>query len=135
MFLTMKFANGVLGSLHVSWLDPCKVRKITVIGNKKMLLFDDLNTLEPIRLFDKGVEYPKDYGNYGEFQHILRDGDILVPKIKLSEPLKNECAAFLKSIETSSAPVSNGEFGKDIVRVLAAAQESLKNNGVFTEVS
>ena len=134
VFLTMKFAEGILGSLHVSWLDPCKVRKITVIGDKKMLLFDDLNTLEPIRLFDKGVESPKEYGSYGEFQHILRDGDILVPKIKMSEPLKSECAAFLKCIETGNAPVSDGQFGKDVVRVLSAAQASLQNNGVFTEV-
>jgi len=135
VFLTLKFPGGILGNVHVSWLDPCKTRKITVIGNKKMLLFDDLNPLEPIKLFDKGVEYPKDYGSYGEFQHILRDGDILIPKIKLSEPLKNECAAFIESITRKKNPLSDGEFGKKVVKVLCAAQRSLDKDGVLVEVS
>ena len=135
VFITLRFPGGILGNIHVSWLDPCKVRRVTVIGNKKMLLFDDLNTLEPIRIFDKGVESPGEYGSYGDFQHILRDGDILIPKIKLTEPLKNECAAFLEAIRSGKPPLSDGELGRRVVSVLSAAQSSLENNGVFTEVA
>jgi predicted dehydrogenase len=134
IFLTLRFPDGIIGNIHVSWLAPCKVRKITVIGDKKMVLFDDLNSLEPIKLFDKGVEFPKDYGNYGDFRHILRDGDILIPKIKLTEPLKNECAAFINAVTKKEKPLSDGELGLQVVKVLSAAQRSLKNNGLFTEV-
>lgn len=134
VFLTLKFPGGIIGNIHVSWLDPCKVRKITVIGDKKMLLFDDLNALEPIRIFDKGVEYPKEYGNYGDFRHILRDGDILIPKIKLTEPLRNECAAFIKAMDCLETPLSDGVLGEKVVKVLSAAQNSLENNGALTGV-
>jgi predicted dehydrogenase len=134
IFLTLRFPDGTIGNIHVSWLDPCKVRKITVIGDKKMILFDDLNSLEPIKLFDKGVEFPKEYGSYGDFRHILRDGDILIPKIKLTEPLKNECAAFIDAVDKNEKPLSDGELGLQVVKVLFAAQASLKNNGILTEV-
>lgn len=135
VFVTLKFPGGAIGNVHVSWLDPCKVRKFTVIGNKKMLVFDDLNTMEPIRIFDKGAEYTKKYDSYGEFHLVLRDGDILIPKVKLSEPLKNECMAFVEAVRSRKKPLSDGELGLKVVKVLVAAQKSLESNGISVKVN
>jgi predicted dehydrogenase len=135
VFLHLTFPSGVIGNIHVSWLDPCKVRRLTVIGDAKMLLFDDMNPLEPIRIFDKGVERRKRYDTFGEFQMVLRDGDILIPKVPLSEPLKNECAAFLEALRTREAIPSDGRFGHRVVRVLAAAETSLAQGGRPVEVA
>jgi len=129
VFLTLTFPNGLIGHIHVSWLEPCKIRKLTLIGDKKMVVFDDINQLEPIRIYDKGVVKEKRYDTFGEFQLILRDGDVVIPKIALSEPLKNECSEFIEAIENKKTPLSNGEFGLRVVKVLFAAQKSLKNCG------
>lgn len=135
VFVSLRFPGGAIGNIHVSWLDPCKVRRLTVIGDGKMLLFDDMATLEPIRIYDKGVERGKRYDSFGEFQLVLRDGDILIPKVTMSEPLRNECAAFLEAVRTGSPPLSDGAFGLDVVRVLDAAQRSLDAGGAVVEVS
>jgi predicted dehydrogenase len=129
VFLTMKFPDNVVGNIHVSWLEPCKVRTLTLIGENKMVVFDDINQLEPIRIYDKGVTKEKRYDTFGEFQLILRDGNVLIPKISLSEPLKNECSEFLKAVRGKGKPVSDGEFGVKVVKVLCAAQRSLKRDG------
>ena len=134
VFVSLRFASGVIGNIHVSWLDPCKVRKLTVIGDRKMLLFNDLESMEPIRIFDKGVEQGKHHDTFGEFHFILRDGDILIPRIALAEPLKGECAAFLEAIRDGQPPVSDGRFGLEVVRVLAAIQDSLDQGGLPTAV-
>lgn len=128
-FLTLRFPGNIIGNIHVSWLEPCKVRKITLIGDKKMVVFDDIDQLEPIKIYDKGVIKEKRYENFGEFQLILRDGDVLVPKIRLSEPLKNECAEFIEAVKNGSGTLSDGIFGQNVVKVLCAAQKSLKHNG------
>ncbi len=129
VFLTLTFSNGLIGHIHVSWLEPCKIRNLTLIGDKKMVVFDDINQLEPIRIYDKGVVKEKKYDTFGEFQLILRDGDVVIPKIALSEPLKNECSEFIDAIENKKTPVSNAEFGLRVVKVLFAAQKSLENRG------
>lgn len=134
VFASLRFESGVIGNIHVSWLDPCKVRRLTVIGDAKMLLFDDMEMLEPIRIFDKGVEQGKRYDTFGEFQLVLRDGDILIPKVHLSEPLKSECAAFLHALQSGEAPLSGGEFSLGVVRVLAALQASLDQGGTPVQV-
>jgi predicted dehydrogenase len=135
VFASLRFASGVIGNIHVSWLDPCKVRRLTVIGDAKMLLFDDMEMLEPIRIFDKGVEQGKRYDTFGEFQLVLRDGDILIPKVHLSEPLKSECAAFIHALRTGEPPLSGGEFSLAVVRVLAAMQASLEQGGIPVPVA
>lgn len=128
-FLTLYFPSGIVGHIHVSWLEPCKVRRVTVIGDKKMVVFDDVNVLEPIRIYDKGVIKPKNYSDFGEFQMILRDGDVVIPKLNLTEPLKNQCQAFFKAIETRQPPISDGKFGIKVVKVLEAGMKSLQKNG------
>jgi predicted dehydrogenase len=134
VFLTMNFPGGIVGHVHVSWLEPCKVRRITLIGDKKMAVFNDINPIDPIRIYDKGVNIEKRYDTFGEFQLILRDGDILSPKIQSSEPLKNECVEFLKCVAGNTAPTSDGKFGVKVVKVLEAAQRSLDRGGKIVKI-
>lgn len=133
-YLHLEFKDGTMAHVHVSWLEPRKVRQLTVIGDKKMIVFDDVNLSEPVRIFDKGVTKSKEYRTFGEFQMILRDGDIVVPKIKLTEPLREQCKAFLSAVNSGKPPASDGIFGLKVVRVLEAAMKSLKSGGKAVRV-
>jgi predicted dehydrogenase len=115
-FFSLEFANGVLGHGHVSWLDPNKTRKFTIVGSKKMIIFDDVASSEKIKIYDKGV-FHKEYGNYGESLS-LRDGDIYSPAIKVTEPLKIECQHFLDCIKSGTKPLSDGVNGLNVTKVL-----------------
>ncbi len=115
-FFSMQFDNGVLGHGHVSWLDPHKTRKFTIVGSKKMIVFDDVVSTEKIKIYDKGV-IPKEYGSYGESLS-LRDGDIYSPAIKITEPLKIECQHFIDCIKTGKKPISDGQNGLDVTKVM-----------------
>ena len=80
--ITLQYPNDVIGSIHVSWLDPKKVRDITVVGDRRMAIWDDLATLGPVMVFDKGVtKKPREYANFGEFQLLAREGDVTVPRV------------------------------------------------------
>jgi len=133
-FITLDYPDKVVAHIHVSWLDPQKVRRITVIGEKKMLFFDDMNNLEPIRIYDKGFAREPLYSTFGEFQTVLRDGDVTIPSVKLTEPLKSECMHFLMCVKDKKKPVTDGRDGVNVVRVLAAIDESLKQRGKTTEI-
>ena len=129
-FLTLYFEGGVIGHIHVSWLDPRKVRQTTVIGDKKMVVFDDINIFEPIRIYDKGVvRQSKDISDFSQFKAVLYEGDVVLPKVSLSEPLKNQCKEFLDCVQNRRHPLSDGRFGTLVTRVLAGALKSLKQNG------
>lgn len=128
-YLNMKFPNDVLAHVHVSWLDPCKIRRITVVGSKKMVVYDDIESLEKIKLYDKGVEQLPYTDTYGDFQCSYRYGSIVIPHIKFAEPLRQECQHFLDSIANKTEPRSSGRVGLNVVKVLEAADNSLKNNG------
>ena len=132
-FFSLHFPNNVIGHGQVSWLDPHKVRKITVVGSKKMVVFDDMESAEKIKLYDKGVDAPQSYDTYGEYQ-TLRIGDILIPKIQMSEPLKNECQHFLDCVQRGEKPISDGQDGLRVLRVLEATQKSLDNRGQPVEL-
>ncbi len=134
-YLNLEFKDGTFGHVHVSWLEPRKVRQLTVIGDKKMILFDDVNLAEPLRIFDKGVTVTKEYRTFGEFQMVLRDGEIVIPKVNLSEPLKAQCQAFIQSVISGKKPVSDGVFGLKVVRVLEAALRSMKSGGKKIKLS
>ncbi len=134
-YLHLEFKDGTMGHVHVSWLEPRKVRQLTVIGDKKMIVFDDVNVTEPLRIFDKGVTVSKEYRTFGEFQMILRDGDIVSPKVNLAEPLKAQCQAFIESVKTGKKPVSDGVFGLKVVKVLEAALKSMKSGGRTIKLS
>jgi len=129
VFFTLTFGDSTMASIHVSWLDPHKVRKLTIVGSKKMAVFDDLEANEKLRIYDKGARFTTDYDTYAEYIG-LRFGDITIPYIKTGEPLRAECMHFLECIKTRNTPISDGYDGLRVVRVLDAAQRSLKDNGL-----
>jgi predicted dehydrogenase len=128
VFLTMNFGGRAMAHVHVSWLDPHKIRKLTLVGNRKMAVFDDLEATEKLRIYDKGAEISQDYNSFAEYVG-LRFGDITMPYIKASEPLQIECRHFIDCVRNRKHPVSDGEDGLRVVKVLDAAQRSLKLNG------
>lgn len=128
VFLTLNFGDDMLAHIHVSWLDPHKIRRLTFVGNRKMAVFDDLEPTEKLKIYDKGAQLNPDYGSFAEYVS-LRFGDITMPYIKMSEPLRLECLHFLDCIRERKTPVSDGYDGLRVVQVLEAAQESLRQNG------
>jgi predicted dehydrogenase len=126
--LSMKFGNKRMGIVHVSWLDPHKKREMTVVGSRKMAVYNDLEPLEKIKVYDNGVEGPAPCESFGEFQFSYRYGDTYSPRIPEVEPLKAECRAFLDAILTGAAPKTDGRNGLDVVRVLEAADLSLRSD-------
>jgi len=129
VFLTLSFADNSMASIHVSWLDPHKVRKLTIVGSGKMAVFDDLEATEKLKVYDKGAEFGSDYDTFAEYIG-LRFGDITIPHVNVGEPLRLECMHFLECVRDRKQPVSDGRDGLRVIRVLDAAQQSLKNNGV-----
>ncbi|MDP8265757.1 MAG: Gfo/Idh/MocA family oxidoreductase [Candidatus Aceula meridiana] len=130
-FATLEYPNDILVNVHVSWLDPRKVRQITVVGGQKMVVWDDLDNLGPIKLYDKHVEKTEVfYQTYGEFQLLSREGSITIPKIATGEPLKKQDQYFIHCIENNTSPdLADAKKAGDVVRALVAIQESIKNNG------
>ena len=130
VFLTMEFASGVLAHVQLSWLDPHKERKLTVVGAKKMVVFDDMEPREKLRVYDKGVDRPPEYGSFGE-SLAIREGDIFIPRIPTVEPLAAELAHFVRVARGAEAPRpgAGADDGVRVVRVLEAASRSLINGG------
>jgi predicted dehydrogenase len=126
-FLNMRYPGGRMANIQISWLDPHKIRKFTIVGSLKMAVFDDVESTEKIRIYDKGVEG----GGAVSYQEslTLRFGDILIPKIEMAEPLRLECEHFLRCVRERSRPLTDGRKGLEVVKVLAAAQRSLERNG------
>jgi len=129
VFMHLKFGESLQAHIHVSWLDPNKTRKITVVGSKKMAVYDDVENLEKIRVYDKGVDVPPYTDTFAEFQCSYRYGDIVTPHIHFVEPLKVECEHFADSVRNKTTPRSSGQVGLRIVKVLEAAQQSLDADG------
>ena len=127
VFVNLHFADGKMAQLQMSWLDPHKVRKLTIVGSKKMAVFDDMESVEKVRIYDKAAELD-DYESYGE-AITLRFGDVLIPHINMAEPLKLECQHFADCVIKQKIPRSDGTDGYRVVRVLNAAQESMKRRG------
>jgi predicted dehydrogenase len=127
MCLTFRKQRSAL--IHNSWLDPRKIREMTIVGSKRMIVYDDVAQLEKIRVFDARVERPPHYDTFAEFQYAYHYGDMYVPYVKQEEPLKTECQHFLECIAQGREPLSNGEQGLDLVRILEAASQSLKQHG------
>ncbi len=127
-FISVTFASGVIAHLEVSWLAPSKLRRTTVVGDKKMVVYDDTEAVEKVKIFDRGVDF-RTPETFGEFQLSYRTGDILSPKLDQSEPLALEMAEFLGAIEGRTSPRSDGQSGLRVVEALAAAQKSLEQGG------
>ncbi|MCX5672228.1 MAG: Gfo/Idh/MocA family oxidoreductase [Planctomycetota bacterium] len=128
VFAQLKFADGRMAHIHVSWFDPHKIRKVTLVGADKMATFDDMDASEKIRIYDKGVDFAGAVVDYERAMNI-RSGDILIPKTPSGEPLRIECLHFLECVEKGKAPRSDGRDGLRVVRVLDAAARSLKAGG------
>jgi predicted dehydrogenase len=128
------FPNDVHASIHVSWLDPKKVRRTTIVGSRKMVVYDDVQTLEKVRIYDKGVDAPPHTSGFGEFQLSYRYGNITIPHLRSDEPLQIECDHFLQCISSETAPLTDGPHGLKVVQVLEAAQASLNEGGAIQPV-
>jgi len=128
VFANLKFADGRMAHVHVSWLDPHKIRKVTLVGSEKMVVFDDMEAAEKIRVYDKGAYVQRSVESYVE-AITLRTGDILIPKIAGDEPLRLECQHFIDCIESDTAPRSDGADGLRVVKVLEAGSRSLARGG------
>lgn len=130
VFATLEYPAGVLASLHATWLSPQKIRQITVVGDRKMLVFDDMNLNEPLRIYDKGVAEPPVekpiVDSFAGFRSSIREGDITIPRVVLGEPLRAECEHFLDCIRDGATPLAGAAEGIAVVRVLDAIERSLR---------
>ena len=134
VFMNMEYPGGIGASVHISWLDPHKVRRMTVVGSEKMVVYDDVSADAKITVYDRGVTKKLldagsaslgGFGTFGEFQLLLRAGDVLIPKVDFVEPLKVECQHFVDAVRTGETPLTDGRHGLGVVRALEAAQLSL----------
>jgi len=132
--MTLNF-SGAFASIQNSWLDPNKVRDMTFVGTKKMLVYDDVEPTEKIKIYDKRVKVPPHYDTFAEFQYSYHYGDMYAPYLKQVEPLKVECRHFLDCIKTGAKAESSGLEGLEVVRILEAASESLKSGGGRVEIA
>ncbi len=124
-----------MGFLYVSWLDPCKVRQVTILGSEKMLLFDDMTPSEPIKIYDKGVEVVDGYDSYGSHRMSVRPGDIVVPYVRMSEPLWSECDAFIEAVLDGRSNPAMGGIPLKVAAVLEALDRSMDKGGTPVEVT
>jgi predicted dehydrogenase len=128
-FATLGFERGVIANIRASWLDPRKVREITLVGTRRMVVFNDLDASEPVRIYDKGTMREPDYRSFGEFKMVTRNGDVVSPAIPASEPLQNQCRAFIESVKTRQAPLSDADDGVRVVEIVTAINRSIAERG------
>jgi predicted dehydrogenase len=127
--MCLNFDGACFASIQSSWLDPLKVREMTIVGDRRMILYNDVAPLEKIKIFDARVETPPHYDTFAEFHYAYHYGDMYVPYLKQEEPLKVECQHFMDCIRNGRQPLSSGEDGHKMVQVLEAASLSLKQGG------
>ena len=127
--LTLNFSDNLISFVHVSWLDPNKIRRTTIVGSRKMLVYDDTATQEKVRIYDKGVSVDRYYDTFGDFHLSYRYGDVSIPRIEESEPLQVECQHFVNCIRDGAIPATDGMCGMRVVSVLEAANASLRDGG------
>jgi predicted dehydrogenase len=133
--MCLSFRKQRTAIIHSSWLDPRKIREMTIVGSKRMIVYDDVAPLEKIRVFDARVERPPHYDTFAEFHYAYHYGDMYAPYIKQEEPLKTECQHFLDCINQGKLPLTGGQQGLELVRILEASTESLKRSGGPVELN
>jgi predicted dehydrogenase len=143
VFMTLDYPHNVGANVHISWLDPLKVRRMTIVGSEKMVVYDDVSADARITIYDKGISKRPSAGNsgngqsaslgefatFGEFQLLLRAGDVIIPKLDFAEPLKLECQHFVHCVLNDEKPLTSGYEGLQVVKALEAAQSSLAQKG------
>ena len=133
VFATLRYPQGVLVNLHASWLNARKARDITIVGERRMLTFDDMNLNEPLRIYDKQATDQRTrrtcVDSFASFRASVRKGDITVPKVPLGEPLGTQCAHFLECIVTGKQPFTGAPEGIAVVRAVEAIQRSIRARG------
>ncbi len=127
--MSLSFSRKSFATIQSSWLEPRKIREMTIVGTRRMIVYDDLRTREKIRIYDARVERPPHYDTFAEFQYSYHYGDSYIPYLHQEEPLKLACQHFIECIKTNSEPLTNGRRGLEMVRILEAASASLKMNG------
>jgi predicted dehydrogenase len=132
--MTLNFDNGGFATVQSSWLDPNKIREMTFVGSKRMLVYNDLESNEKLKIYDKRVEAPPFYDTFAEFHYSYHYGDMYSPYLKQYEPLKMECQHFLDCLRTGAKPESSGYEGLRVIQILEAASESLKQDGANVEI-
>ncbi|HEY2824913.1 MAG TPA: Gfo/Idh/MocA family oxidoreductase [Gemmatimonadales bacterium] len=128
VFLVMEFKSGALAHVQMSWLDPQKERRLTIVGSRRMVVFDDMQPREKLKIYDKGIDRPPEYQSYGE-SLTLREGDISIPRLPSVEPLLVELRHFVAVAQRREEPRANASSGVAVVRVLEAASRSLASGG------
>jgi predicted dehydrogenase len=132
VYATLKYKSGVIAHVHASWLNPRKIREITVVGEKKMLVWNDMHLSEPIRIYNRGFERDDDYQDtFGDFRLSIREGEVIIPNVQLNEPLLAECEHFIECVKTGTQPLTDGYDGLHVVRVLEAASESMRSQSIL----
>lgn len=133
IYVTLEYPGNIGAALHLGWLEPRKVRQMTVVGSKKMLVYDDVSMDNKIQVYDKGVqgldEFLEAPHSFAEFSFDLRKGDVRIPHLNFSEPLRSECSHFIECIRSGHRPITDGRNGLSVVRVLEAADFSLQRSG------
>ncbi len=136
-FISLSYPSEIMAHIHVSWAEPNKVREVVVVGSDRRIVFNDIDPLERVRIFDKGVKVvpSEESSSFGEYQLLLRDGDITSPAINPSEPLKNQAGHFLHCIRREEEPFTGGKVGAEVVGVIEAIDKSIGKFGapVFVE--
>ena len=127
--LSLSFRNNRFATIQSSWLEPRKVREMTIVGSRRMIVYDDLEIQQAIRIYDVRVERPPHYDTFAEFQYAYHYGDSYIPYIRQEEPLKSECQHFIDCIVKEEIPLTDGRAGLELVRILEASSASLQNKG------
>ena len=127
--MSLIFSNNRSAIIQSSWLDPKKIREMTIVGSRRMIAYDDTVSVGKIKIYDARVEKPPHYDSFAEFQYAYHHGDMYAPFVKQEEPLKLQCQHFLDCIREGRTPLSGGARGAEVVQILEAASRSLKQNG------
>jgi predicted dehydrogenase len=140
VFANLSFNDGAIGAVHVSWLDPYKVRRVTAVGEERMVVFDDVAVDERLKVFDRGASYETVSESargteFGEYRAMIRDGEIRIPKVPTREPLKEQVLAFVRACESGEAPETSAVDGRRVVAVLEAATQSMRLGGAPVEIA
>jgi predicted dehydrogenase len=132
--MCLSFKRKRTAIIHSSWVDPRKVREMTIVGSRRMVVYDDVAQNDKIKIFDARVETPPHYDTFADFHYAYHYGDVYIPYIKQEEPLKIECQHFLDCIAQGLRPLSDGPQGLELVRILEASSQSLKKNGAQVDL-